>query len=171
MWSPSRKSAAFGLVVLAVGCAAVILGPAGDATAEQDEVSALVALCNSPIGYHRKAMAIDTLLAMDSGSGRSAIADLAGSSDDRVAVLALAAMGRGDYSGARSTLLTCLADGDRSDIARTAALTAWCRLRKDDQASWASVNSAVSEAVSGNDRLTAALAAVQSKLWGDGGGE
>ena len=54
---------AYGLAGVALVGAVLALGPRIGARADDDEISALIALCNSPVGNHRKAIAIDALLA------------------------------------------------------------------------------------------------------------
>lgn len=169
MQSNSRKRAAYGLLSLALVCAVVVVGPRLTASADQaDEIAQLEGLCGSPVGLNRKLVALDALRAMDTTASRAAVARLAANSDDRTAVAAISAMGRGDWSGARSALLGIFGSTSRSDTARTAAMIAWCRLRKADGATWAQISSGLEEAAGQNARLTAALSATEARLWGGG---
>lgn len=166
-----RRKPLLALAAVAAVGALVILGPGEDLSASANEVSDLEALCESPIGLNRKAIAIARLCAIDTGSSRNALQRLADSDDVRTATMAMAAIGREDFSGGKTKLEAIFESSGRSHAARAAAMTAWCCAKKDDGASWSDVQSYVEGEADGDDDLEAAVAATRAKVWPTGGGE
>lgn len=171
MFKVLRNKPMIGLIaVLAVG-GVVLLGPGPDLSASNNQVSALEALCNSPVGLNRKAMAIEALCEIDTGSSRNALKRLADSTDLRTSTMAMSAIGREDFSGAKNKLKAVFESSSRSNTARAAAMTAWCCSEKNDGKAWSDVESYLENEADGNEELEAAVAATKARVFTGGGGQ
>jgi len=168
MQKSGRRSAGIGrnAVVAAFAVGVLIVAgfwPSADATPSQ--AGKLDALIRSPIGDNRRRAAIDQLSKLDSDEARTKLKALADSPDDRVAVLAIGALCRADFSGAEAQVKSVFEDAHRSDLARGMALVAYCEARKKHGSSWTNIKSYVKQKA-GNDRvLKDQYAASKAKLW------
>lgn len=156
--------------LLAVGIA--VVGVVGAATwlsraqAETTQVEALKAVCERPGMHHRRAAALRDLAEIDSDASRAALESLADSKDEQLAVLAIAALGRAAYSGARTKLADVVADDKRSEFARSMAVTAALRAEHKIGASKSSVTNKFASDRSKCAALDDAAKATQDRLWG-----
>ena len=159
--SAGRKAV---LAVLAVGVVAVAgFWPAAEATTSRAQQ--LDALLRAPGGESRKAQAIEELRKIDSTAARDELKDLADCTDDRVAMLALRALGRANFSGARTKIAGVYEDETRSDVVRATALAVWCQLQKDAGRSWANGKVWVRSYAGTNSLLCEQYAATKTRLW------
>ena len=132
-------------VVATTAAGAVVLAgfwPAAEATPTQ--VESLTAELESPAGEYRKAMKIEELRTIDSSAARAALSNLADSADDRLAMLAIRALGRSATSSAISKVAGTYADTGRSDLVRATALAVWCQKKSDAGQSWSDIKTWVS---------------------------
>jgi len=165
-----KTSSGRGRAVVIVGAAAaavaaaVFLWPGAEAT-PPSRCQQLVTICTSRGGDCRKLLALEELLTTDSSAARDALAEIADSGDDRVAAMAIGALGRGDQSGARDKIEAVFEDTDRSDAVRAAALSAHCRLKAADGDSWSDCGGYVRSTAGRNQRLRDAWASVKAKYW------
>ena len=170
--SSTRRGLARRPVVWAIAVAAGALFAAGvwpkslPADAETRQVADLQALCETDHAHHRRAQAIDELAAIDSSTSRKALEALAASSDERLAVQAMSAIGRADYSGAKTFLKKVLADTKRSAPMRGAALSAYCLAEHKGGAKWADIKSNCASSDSKDTAIDDVRDAVKAKLWG-----
>ncbi len=161
-----RVSIRLGRIVLA---AAIVVGgtfvlwPPAHAT--DSRAHDLGVFLESQAGESRKTMAIEELRKIDTSESRTILSNLAASKSDRVAMLALRALARADFSGARTTITGVFEDTARSDLARGTALAVWCQLRKTDGASWSDIRTYVHQKAGTNTHLCALYGALVAKLW------
>src|SRR6185369_640459 len=101
--------AAVAMAVLAVGG----LWGKAEATAPT-RAGSLATFLESPAGHSRKLMAVEELRHIDTAEAHEKLQQLAASSDDEVARMAIAALGRASFEGARSTLDSIYEDTHRS---------------------------------------------------------
>ncbi len=159
----SRNAA---LAALAVGVVvAAGFWPAAHATPSQ--AAQLVTLLNSPAGENRKRAAVDQLAKLDSAEARNAVKTLADSKDDRVAVLAIAALCRTRFSGAEDKVKSVFEDTGRSNLARGMALAAWCHMKSAAGSTWSQIKAYVKQHAGGNQLLKDQYAASKGKLGPD----
>ena len=154
-------------MVLVLGI--VFGGPRLTAAATSNRVAELKALCESPVGNSRRLVAIEELCELDSDSSRDALEKMASCKTDLVAALAIAAIGREDKGNARAKLQSIFESSTASDFVRSAAMQAWARAKKRDGKDWNNVRGYLEGKADGNDRLEAAVAAVKTNLFGEGG--
>ena len=130
------------------------------------EVKDLQAICQSPVGQSRRAMLVEQIRVMDTSASRKALEDMASGPDDRLAVLCLAAISRDAYAGSEAKLKATFEATGRSDLVRSAALTAWCVSKKRDGARWADVRAYVDSKVgTTNQALQDTRDALKAKIW------
>ena len=139
------------------------------AHAEDRAVTDLKVKIASPVGHQRRLVYLEELRKLDSYDSRRALEELSRNPDDRVAVLALATVGRDDYSGARDRLKGVAEDTTRPDVVRGAAMVAWARLEAEGGASKAAVQSWCHQRAAQNARVKAIADAAVAKLWKEGG--
>ncbi|MCG3134769.1 MAG: hypothetical protein HMLKMBBP_02131 [Planctomycetes bacterium] len=156
------------LFALAAGAAALVAP--GISSAADKRVAELQAIAETG-GRSRRLAAIDELVRKDSSESRGALEALAASRDAELASLALLAIGRADYSGARTKLADAAGDAKRSDAARAAALTAWLRAEEKDGKSWDAVNGTAESKAGSNDLLKDVLSAVKKARFDAKGGQ
>ena len=166
---PATAMCAVAGVVLAL--CVLFVGPDHEAQARSQRVKDLVALCNSGVGVNRKSMAMDELCDLDTSEAREALEELADSADDKTATLALAAIGRENYSGAKTKLEAVFESSRRSDVARCAALGAICRLEEAADKDWSDIESYVDGHCGTNTAPCAMSDAIEDAVFGGGGGE
>ena len=136
------------------------------AEAGDREIKDLQAICQSSVGQSRRAMLVEQIRAMDTAASRKALEEMASGRDDRLSVLALGAIARDGYSGADAKLKATFEATGRSDLVRSAALTAWCASKKRDGARWADVGSYVDSMVgTTNQALKDTRDALKAKIW------
>ena len=156
--------------LLLVGALAAVLWVAWPAArAEDREVTDLKVKIASPVGHQRRLVYLEELRKLASYDSRRALEELSRSPDDRVAILALATMGRDDYPGARDKLKGVAEDTTRPDVVRGAAMVAWARLEAKDGASKATVQGLLHQRAGQNARVKAIADAAVSRLWKEGG--
>jgi len=154
------------LIAAAVAAGAMLLvgyWPAAEATTSRAQQ--LDALLRAPGGESRKAQAIEELRKIDSTVARDELKDLADCTDDRVAMLALRALGRANFSGAKTKIAGVYEDETRSDVVRATALAVWCQLQKDAGRSWANGKVWVRSHAGTNSLLCEQYAATKARLW------
>ncbi len=159
------RNLAFGLLALV----AVALSATAHSGPSNERVTRLRTICESPIGVSRRAALMEELLGIGTGASRSALTAMAASKDDKLAAMAIATIGRGDYSGARAKLKIIYEDTKRTDGVRCAALAAWCRAEKSDSKKWKDVSSYVNAKAGTNQRLQGMALAIRGGLFGEGG--
>lgn len=156
---------------LALGAAAVVAGGVWPqslpADAETQKAEELQALCETDQAYHRRARALQDLITLDTSAAHKSLEALAASKDELLAVQAMSAIGRADYSGAKSFLKKCFGDTKRSDHTRTAALASYCAAEHRSGASWSEIKDNCKGASSTDTVLDSARDALKSKLWGE----
>lgn len=135
------------------------------AEATPTRVEALTAELESPAGEYRKAMKVEELRTIDSSAARTALSNLADSDDDRLAMLAIRALGRSGTSGAISKVAGVYADTNRSELVRATALAVWCQKKADAGRSWADIKSWVKSTAGTNARMGAQYAACKARHW------
>ncbi len=151
-----------GTVLVAVAFAVLLLAwPT--ATAGDRRVDAQVSIATSSPAHHRKAMAIQALVKLNNGNARRAITGMAKHADDATALVAIAALCREDFRGARATLIDIAEDTDRSEAVRCTALAACLELEATDGHDWTEVESWVEDTVDGEDEMDAMAEAVKAK--------
>ncbi len=153
--------------VIAATAAAFLIG-AGlwpEAEATPSRVDTLAAVLTSPVGATRKAIEIEALREIDSTSARNKLKDLADSGDERLALLAIRALGRCSWSGAKTKVAEIYEDTGRSDAVRSTALAVWCRMEAARGRSWADGKSWVKTHAGTNQQLRAQYAASKSRHW------
>jgi hypothetical protein len=153
-------------LVAAAGAGAIVMAgfwPSAEATPTR--VEALTAELESPAGEYRKAMKIEELRTIDSSAARTALAGLADSADDRLAMLAIRALGRNATSSAKSTVAGIYEDTDRSDLVRATALAVWCQIQADAGRTWADGKSWVKSIAGTNSRMCSQYAACKARHW------
>jgi hypothetical protein len=159
---PGRTLAALGLLTGLT----LLVGPPADAS--DQEVSDIQAVIESPIGLSRRLVLLEELRAKDTSASRQALSDLCDNTqDERLAVLALATVGRADQSGGEAKLKAVLASTSRSDFVRTGALVALSAQAKQRGRSWSQVRDDVESRSGSNKALADAAEAVRAKLWGE----
>lgn len=160
------KWIAVGLVTV-VGLGSLI-GPKCSWPVEQEafagdtKVAALAALATAS-GNARRVKAIEDLRRTASADSFAALESLAASKDEHLAALALSAIARSGDSGAQASLEDVIEDTKRSAVARSFALTAWCKLRADTGADWDDVKSYVDEACGTDATMKDTAAAVKAR--------
>ena len=132
---------------------------AGDA-----EVRQLAQLCEGTGGI-RRVRALEALRALESTDSRKALEALAGSKDADLAVGALRAITRDDDTGARGKLEKVFEDTKRSTTVRTTAMLGWCHVRKAQGAGRSDVHTYLTAKAGQDQRILAAVAAVEAKLF------
>jgi hypothetical protein len=137
--------------------------PAAEATPTR--VESLTAELESPAGEYRKAMKIEELRTIDSTAARTALANLADSADDRLAMLAIRALGRNATSSAKSKVAGIYEDTDRSDLVRATALAVWCQIQADASRTWADGKTWVKTTAGTNSRMRSQYAACKARHW------
>lgn len=148
---------------LALVAAGVFLWPAAEATPAR--IAKLEKICTSLGQPGRKAMAVDELRRLDSTAARARVVALADSADEKVAHLAISALGRTDGSAAANKLKAIYESTGRSAAMRAAALSAFCAREKRAGRTWANNRSWVRQHAGSNSRLTAQADALKAKLW------
>ena len=125
----------------------------------------LDAVLRSPAGEYRQCQAIEELRKIDSTGARDALKDLADSTDDRTAALAIRALARANFSGARTKIEGIYEDTSRSDLVRGVALAVWCTNRADAGKSWSDVKQWVKSKAGSNQVLRSQYAASKAMYW------
>ena len=127
--------------LLAAALAAVLVlagvGSKAEATAPT-RAGHLATFLESPAGHSRKLMAVEELRHIDTAEAHEKLQQLAASSDEDVARMAIAALGRASFEGARSTLDSIYEDTQRSTAARGVALAVICAQESRAGHTWAS---------------------------------
>ena len=136
------------------------------AQAETTKVEELTKICERGGMHHRRAAALRDLAELDSDASRAALGGLAESKDDRVAMQAIAALGRVGSSSARTKLAEIVGDEDRSELVRTMAVTAALRAEHRAGTSKTSVADKFSSERGKCAALDDAAKAAQDHLWG-----
>ena len=168
--NPSGKGRASGaarnvaLAGLALGTL-VFAGFWPKAHATQSEEAQLAALLHSPMPEHRKAQLIERLRKIDSSEARADLENLADATDDRLACLALRALSRSDFDGARTKIAGVFESTGRSDLTRAMALILWTARRSKDGASWADIKDYVKSHAGQDQVLNDVWASGRAKLW------
>lgn len=163
-----KRSAGAGRAVLIGATAVAFIGaaafwPAAEATPTR--VETLSAELNSPAGEYRKAMLMDELRKIDSSAARTALGTLADAADDRLAMLALRALGREGSTGSKTKLASVYEDTNRSDLVRATALAVWCKEASDAGSTWASAKTWVKQHAGTNSLLCAQYKASKARHW------
>ncbi len=143
----------------------VVTGFWPSAEATPTRVESLTAELESPAGDYRKAMRIEELRTIDSSAARTALSGLADSADDRLAMLAIRALGRNATSSAITKVAGIYADTGRSRVVRSTALAVWCQIQASAGRSWANGKSWVKSNAGNDQALQDAYAACKAKLW------
>lgn len=164
--SPARGRSRW-LVLAFAAAATLVWGVWPRAEATPSRVEQLQTICSAPGGDCRRLLAFEELASINTRSSRDALNDLAGASDDRVAVMAIGTLGRRDQSGARTKIQDVYEDTNRSDGVRAAALAAYCRLQAADGKEWADCKSWVKQKAGTNQQLRDAYAALKAKFWAE----
>lgn len=114
------KGRAWSALVVVIGVAAVggALAWHVHARAAADEASARQANCEQTMGYHRRARLLEQLVLLDCSASQDALEELATSSDGKLAIQALSAIGRTDYSAGKAKASDIAEDLKRSDFVR-----------------------------------------------------
>jgi HEAT repeat protein len=137
-------------VAVAAGLALGGLGLLGlqlRAEARSERADALRKACETDEAYHRRAAALRDLVEMDTADAREALAALAGSKDERLAVQALSALAREDSTASVQAIESVLADDDRSRLVRGAALASLAAIdKRAERTSSSAVTAAKSDA-------------------------
>jgi hypothetical protein len=168
MRKSGKRSAGYGRGLLLAASAVGVLVVGGlwpDAAATPSRVDTLAAVLTSPVGPSRKAIEIEELRTIDSTSARNKLKDLADSGDERLALLAIRALGRCSWSGAKSKIAEIYEDTSRSDVVRATALAVWCQMESTAGRSWANGKSWVKNHAATNQRLRDQYAASKSRHW------
>jgi hypothetical protein len=153
------------VLVTAVAAAALLLGTWPRAEATPTRVESLTAELESPAGEYRKAMKIEELRTIDSSAARTALSGLADSADDRLAMLAIRALGRNATSSATSKVAGIYEDTSRSDLVRATALAVWCQIKADAGRTWADGKTWVKSTAGTDTALRAQYAACKARHW------
>lgn len=156
------------VIALAAGAAALLLPGYSDAADKR--VAELQALAETG-GRSRRLAAIEELVKKDTTDSRNALESLADSKEQELASLALLAIGRADYSGAKAKLTDAAGDSKRGDAVRAAALTAWLRAEEKDGKSWDGVKSTAESKAGSNQALKDVLTAVKKARFDATGGK
>lgn len=154
------------LALAALAAAIVITGgvwPRAEAT--PTEVDRLVAILESPIPERRKLVVVEELRQLDTSAARDALGALAENTDDRVAMVAIRALGRSEWNAAGGAIEDVYEDTGRSDLVRGAALGAFLVRESASGETWASCKGWVKQHAGGNAALNAQYAAVKTELW------
>jgi hypothetical protein len=162
--SPVRGRGRWVLLV-AVAAASLVVGTWPAAEATPTRVEALTSELESPAGEYRKAMKIEELRTIDSSTARTALAGLADSTDERLAMLAIRALGRNATSSATSKVADIYADTGRSDLVRATALAVWCQIKADAGRSWSDIKSWVKSTAGTDSALRGQYAACKARHW------
>lgn len=135
------------------------------AFARDRRVDDLVELVETQPARHRKLMAIKQLCDIDSKAARTAVIDLAKSSDPATSLAAISSLSREGLSGGIAALEGLAEDANRGDAVREAAIGARLKLGKDDHQSWQQVKSWFNEATKGKADLRTSSLAQAKALW------
>jgi len=135
------------------------------AQAGDERVQDIVKVLKAPGGMNRRLALLEELRQKDTTAARQAIADLTDSGQDRLAVLALATLGRVDTSSAKSKLETVAGSGTRSDFVRSGALLALAHREKRAGRSWSEAKSTLERPAASNQKLLDVVSAARAKLW------
>jgi hypothetical protein len=155
-----------GLVLLTTAAVAVVaVGLWPDAAATPSRSQVLTTICTSPGGECKKLLAIEELCSIDTSVSRDALSGLADGADERVAVMAIGALCRRDFSGARAKVMQIFGDTNRSEFTRMAAMTAYCCVQYRDGKTWTQIKRYVKDTAGTNTRLRAQWADLKSKFW------
>lgn len=168
MRKSGKRSAGHGRGWLLAASAVAVLVVGGlwpEAQATTSRVDALAAVLASPVGPSRKAIEVEALRAIDSTAARNKLKDLADSGDERLALLAIRALGRSSWSGAKTKIAEIYEDTGRSDVVRSTALAVWCRMQAAGGRSWADGKSWVKTHAGTNQHLRDQYAASKSRHW------
>ncbi len=144
---------------------ALLIWPESSASAADTAAADAAAIVRSVAGRHRKAMAIDDLYALDTAASRLAVVDLADDGDDATALAAIAVLCRGDWQGARGHLQQIVADDERSDVVRSAALVALVDRTNGDGDHWSDISTFVTANTRSGGAVRAAARAAGHKHW------
>jgi hypothetical protein len=158
------------MVMAATAVATLVVGglwPSAEATPSR--ARQLETLLTSAAGASRKAVAVEDLRKLDSTEARAKLAALADSKDERLALLAIRALGRSSASGAQCKVEQVFEDAKRSVLVREVALGAWCVRQAKENRAWADCEAWVKEKAGGDQKLKDMAAALKSKLWKAGG--
>lgn len=135
------------------------------AHADPTEADQIVALLRSPAGEYRKEMAIDRLSKIDSDGARQALLDLADSTNERLALLALRTLCRVDSPAARNKVKAVFENTQRTNVVRAIAMTAYLRSQQGQGSTWTDVKGYVKQHAGSNQMLVGQYAAVKAKYW------
>jgi hypothetical protein len=163
--SPRRRRAI--LLVSGAASIAVLVATFGrvEATAPS-RAEVLQTILESPAAYNRKLMAIEELRQLTTtNDARQRLETLADSSDDTVARMAISAIGRASYTGARTKLDGIYVDTARSDAARGAALAIVCSKESRAGSSWSSVRNWVRANAGTNTNLSSLADSLKARFW------
>lgn len=150
------------LCAFAACAAAALAWPRAEAA--DQAVTALKAVCSASADPAGRARALEDLRTRDTADSRKAIEDLAASPDPRLAVQAVATMGRGDWSAARSKLRAAFEDAARPDAVRAAAFIAWARLAAADGTKWSEIEAYAAGQAAGGSKLRSMCDAAKSAV-------
>jgi hypothetical protein len=170
MRKDGKRSAGIGRWAVLAGAALAVVGVAGfwpSAEATPTRVETLSAELNSPAGEYRKAMLIDELRQIDSSAAREALCELADSTDDRLAMLALRALGREGSSGSKIKVAAVYENTSRSPLVRATAQAVWCQMAADGGRSWATGKAWVKQHAGSNSLLCDQYAASKARHWAE----
>ncbi len=168
MRKSGKRSTGAGRGIVLVASAIAVLVGAGlwpEAQATPSRVDTLAAVLTSPVGPSRRAIEIEALRTIDSTAARNKLKDLADSGDERLALLAIRALGRCSWSGAKSKVAEIYEDTGRSDAVRSTALAVWCRMEAARGRSWSDGKSWVKNHAGTNQQLRSQYAASKSRHW------
>lgn len=159
----SLLAGAGAIVLVLVGTA--LFWPDAEAEATSRRVAKLEALCESPVGTQRRQMALAELVEIDSATSREALENLAASDDERLAILAVAALCRAGHS---SSVEDVLEDADRPAVVRSAAMGAYVQQAKDDGRTWSQVRGYLLNEAGDDDDLIEAAGALRNRFDANG---
>ena len=154
-------------VIAALAMAVLVVGSMwgkAEATAPT-RAEHLATFLESPAGHSRKLMAVEELRHIDTAEAREKLQQLAASSDEDVARMAIAALGRASFEGARSTLDSIYEDTQRSTAARGVALAVICAQESRAGHTWASFKTWVRDHDGGISQLQELETSLKARFW------